>query len=102
MPTLSQSLAVFLVLALLGGLLWLARRKGLAALALRLPGRGSSRVPRQMRVIERLPLSGPHSLHLVACSGRLILVAVSPSGCRALADFAEMPAEAAAAAGGPQ
>ena len=100
MPTLSQSLAVFLVLALLGGLLWLARRKGLASLAVRLPGRGSGRVPRQMRVIERLPLSGHHSLHLVACAGRLILVAVSPSGCSALADFVETPAEASAAAGG--
>jgi flagellar biogenesis protein FliO len=102
MPTLSQSLAVFFVLALLGGVLWLARSKGMAALALRLPGRGSSRAPRQMRVVERLPLSGQHSLHLVACSGRLILVAVSPSGCRALADFAELPAEAAAASGGSQ
>ena len=102
MPTLSQSLAVFIVLALLGGLLWLARRKGLAALALRLPGRSSSRSPKQMRVIERLPLSGQHSLHLVACSGRLILLAVSPGGCRALAEFAEMPDEAAAASGGSQ
>jgi flagellar biogenesis protein FliO len=95
MPSLSQSLAVFLVLALLGGLLWLARRKGLASLAVRLPGRA----PRQMRVIERLPLSGHHSLHLVACAGRLILVAVSPGGCSALADFVETPAEVAAGAG---
>jgi len=93
-------LAVFLVLALLGGLLWLARRKGLASLALRLPRRGSSGAPRQMRVIERLPLSGQHSLHLVACSGRLILVGVSPGGCSAVAEFAEMAAEASTAAGG--
>jgi flagellar biogenesis protein FliO len=100
MPTLYQSFAVFVVLALLGALLWLARRKGLAALSLRLPGRRSGGVPRQMRVIERLPLSGQHSLHLVACSGRLILVAVSPGGCRSLADFAETPAGAAAGAGG--
>jgi flagellar biogenesis protein FliO len=100
MPTLSQSLAVFLVLALLGALLWVARRKGLAALTLRLPRQGNGRGPRQIRVVERLPLSGPHSLHLIACSGRLILVAVSPGGCKALADFPEVSAEAAAAAGG--
>jgi len=100
MPTLSQSLAVLLVLALLGALLWLARRKGLAALALRLPRQGYGRAPRQIRVIERLPLGGPHSLHLIACGGRLILVAVSPGGCKALADFPEVSAEAAAASGG--
>jgi flagellar biogenesis protein FliO len=102
MPTLSQSLAVFFVLALLGWVLWLGRRKGLAALAFRLPARASGRGPRRLRVVERLPLGGPHSLHLVACSGRLILVAVSPGGCSALADFAENSAEAVAAAGGPR
>jgi flagellar biogenesis protein FliO len=102
MPTLSQSAAVLLVLALLGGLLWLARRKGLAALSLGLPRYGQGRAPRQMRVLERIPLSGQHSLHLVACSGRLIMVAVSPGGCRALADFPETSAEAAAAHGGPR
>jgi flagellar biogenesis protein FliO len=95
-------LAVFLVLALLAGVLWFARRKGLAALALRLPMRAYSRAPRQMRVIERLPLSGQHSLHLVACAGRVIMVAVSPGGCSALAEFADAPVESAAAAGGPR
>lgn len=100
MPTLSQSLAVLLVLALLGALLWVARRKGLAALSLRLPRRAQGRAARQIRIVERLPLSGPHSLHLIACSGRLILVAVSPGGCKALADFPEASGEAVAAAGG--
>lgn len=96
---LPSSLAVFLVLALLALLLWLARRKGLAALALRLPGRNAARASRQMRVVERLPLTGQHSLHLVACAGRLLVVAVSPGGCQTVADFAEAPAEASAASG---
>jgi hypothetical protein len=100
MPTLSQSLAVFLVLALLCGLLWVARRKGLAVLSMRLGGSASGRIPRKMRLIERLPLNGQHSLHLVACGGRLILVAASPSGCNAVADFPETPGEAVSAAGG--
>jgi flagellar biosynthetic protein FliO len=97
---LPPALAVFLVLALLCGLLWLARRKGLATLSLRLAVPGGGRPPKQMRVVERVPLSGQHSLHLVACAGRLLVVAVSPGGCRTLADFAEPSAEALAAAGG--
>jgi flagellar biogenesis protein FliO len=100
MPTLYQSLAVFLVLALLCGLLWVARRKGLAVLSMRFAGSGSARIPRKMRLIERLPLNGQHSLHLVACAGRLILVAASPGGCNAVADFPENPGEAVSAAGG--
>ncbi len=97
---LSPALAVFLVLSLLFGLLWLARRKGLAALSLRLPKPGASRAARQLRVVERVPLTGQHSLHLVACSGRLLVVSVSPSGCSMLVDFAEQPAEVFSLAGG--
>jgi flagellar biosynthetic protein FliO len=98
---LSPALAVFFVLALLFGLLWLARRKGLAALSLRLvSGPGLGRAAKQMRVVERVPLSGQHSLHLVACAGRLLVVAVSPAGCSMLAEYAEQSAEALSAAGG--
>ncbi len=97
---LSPALAVFFVLALLFGLLWLARRKGLAALSLRWAVSPNARCERQMRVVERLPLSGQHSLHLVACAGRLLVVSVSPSGCSTLADLAEPSAETLRAAGG--
>jgi flagellar biosynthetic protein FliO len=90
---LSPALAVFVVMALLFGLLWLARRKGLAALSLRLVTPGSGRATKQMRVVERVPLTGQHSLHLVACAGRLLVVAVSPGGCSTLADLTEPPAE---------
>jgi hypothetical protein len=104
MPTLYQSLAVLLVLALLCALLWLARNKGLAALSMRFGQSGSGRAPRQMRVLERLPLNGQHSLHLVSCAGRLILVAASPGGCSAVANFPENlrddPGETVLAAGG--
>jgi flagellar biosynthetic protein FliO len=102
MPTLSQSLAVFLVLALLAGLLWLARQKGLAALSGRFAGSGARRTSRQMRVLERLPLTGQHSLHLVECAGRLMVVAVSPGGCSTLANFGEQPSDAISAASGGQ
>ncbi len=97
---LSQSLAVFLVFALLAAALWLARRKGLATLALRIPGRNHGRTQRQLCVVERIPLTSQHSLHLVNCAGRLILVGVSPAGCNAVADLGAPPAEAASAANG--
>ena len=97
---LSQSLAVFLVLALLAAVLWLARRKGLARLALLMPGRNNGRIQRQLCVVERIPLTRQHSLHLVNCGGRLILVGVSPAGCNAVADLGERTAEAASAASG--
>ncbi len=94
------ALAVFFVLALLFGLLWLARHKGLAALSLRWAAAGAARPERQMRVIERVALSGQHSVHLVSCAGRLLVVGVSPSGCSTLADFAEPVSDAWRAAGG--
>ena len=97
---LSPALAVFLVLALLLGLLWLARRKGLAALSLRWAMSSAGRPARQMRVVERVPLSGQHSLHLVSCAGRLLVVATSPSGCSTLADWAESSFDTRSTAGG--
>jgi flagellar biosynthetic protein FliO len=98
---LSPALAVVFVLALLFGLLWLARHKGLAALSFCWSGKRAGRSTRQMRVVERLPLSGQHSLHLVSCSGRLLVVAVSPSGCQTLADYAELASsDALSAVGG--
>ena len=98
---LSSALAVLFVLSLLFGLLWLARRKGLAALSMRWSGdRAVARPARQMRVVERLPLSDQHSLHLVSCAGRLLVVAVSPNSCTALADYPELSVEARSATGG--
>ena len=82
---LQQFLAVFLVLGLLVGALWLLRRKGLAKLAIG-PVRSMGRA-RQMEVVERIPLTAQHSLHLVSLAGRLIVVGVSPAGCSRIATF---------------
>jgi len=86
---LQQFLAVFLVLGLLVGALWLARRKGFASV--RLPLVRSSAPGRNMQVIERVTLSAQHSLHLVSLGGRLIVVGVSPGG---LSRVAVLPAKA--------
>jgi flagellar biosynthetic protein FliO len=82
---LQQILAVFLVLALLLAALWLLRRKGLASMPLGLARRSAAR--RQMQVIERIPLTAQHSLHLVSVSGRMIVIGVSPAGCSPLASW---------------
>lgn len=86
---LQQFLAVFLVLGLLVGALWLARRKGFASM--RLPLVRSSASGRNMQVIERVTLSAQHSLHLVSLGGRLIVVGVSPGG---VSRVAVLPANA--------
>ena len=77
-----QTLIVLLVLIGLVMLLWLLRRKGIAQI--RVPGRKRSG-PRQLEVVERLPLTATHSLHLVRAGEMVLLVGVSPSSCQTLA-----------------
>jgi flagellar biosynthetic protein FliO len=85
-----QLLAVLLVLGLLLGALWLLRRHGLARFA---PGLGRhAGKQRQMRVLERVALDTRHSLYLLALKDRLIVVGVSPSGCRRIAALPADPA----------
>lgn len=84
---LQQTLAVFLVLGLLLGALWLLRRQGLAtfnfvAASKRIAWRTGP--PRRMRVIERSVLTPQHSLHLVSIDNRLIVFSAYPGGCQAL------------------
>ena len=74
MDLLQQLAGVVLVLALLGALAWLGKRRGFSR----------SSGPRRMEVLERLTLSPNHSLHLVAIDGRTMLVGISPSGCQLL------------------
>ena len=49
------------------------------AVRLRLP-----RKPRRMQVLERLPLTPQHSLHLVRIDGRTLVVSSGPGGCTVL------------------
>jgi flagellar biogenesis protein FliO len=78
MDAIQPALAVLFVLGLLGGALYWLRTKGLAQFSAKGIGRQGVR---QMRSIERLPLTAQHSLHLVSVGGRTLLVAVSPGGC---------------------
>jgi len=71
---------VLLVFALLGGLLWFSKRRGLAAFSIR----GRSVNGRRMEVLERVSLTPHHALHLVRVSDRTVLIATAPSSCELL------------------
>lgn len=72
-----QSLyAILLVLGLLGGGLWLLRRRG--ALVRKTPG------ARQLRLVERLALGPQHAIHLVGVGEQFVLIATSPGACQAI------------------
>ena len=82
---LGQTSAVLLVLLLLIATLWFLRRKGVVTLGTAMTRRLARH--RLMQVIERIPLSASHSLHLVRIHDRVILIGVSPSGCSQLQTF---------------
>lgn len=72
---------VLLVFALLGGLLWFAKRRGLASFPMGPRRSGSGR---RLEVLERVPLTPQHALHLVRVSDRTVLIATAPSSCTLL------------------
>lgn len=77
-----QQLAIVLaVLGLLCGAIWVLRRKGWAGTRM-LRSRQSDQ-PR-LEVIDRLPLTPHHSLHLVRLADRTLLIGLSPNGCNLL------------------
>jgi flagellar biogenesis protein FliO len=72
---------VLLVFALLGGLLWFAKRRGLASFPIG-PRRGGN--SRRLEVLERVRLSPQHALHLVRVAERTVLIATAPTSCTLL------------------
>ena len=72
---------VFVVFALLGGMLWLLRSKGLATFRFNPKSLGKGK---QLELVERLPLTPTHSIHLVRFAGRTLLIGVAPGGCTLL------------------
>jgi flagellar biosynthetic protein FliO len=72
---------VLLVFALLGGLLWFSKRRGFASFRL---GAGRGGNGRRMEVLERIPLTPQHALHLVRVADRTVLIATAPSSCTLL------------------
>jgi flagellar biosynthetic protein FliO len=85
----NQITMVLLVFALLGGLLWFLKKRGLASLSLPQRRGGSTR---RMEVLERVSLGPQHSLHLVRVSDRILLIGTAPSACTLLDTPASSPA----------
>jgi flagellar biogenesis protein FliO len=83
MEIFTQAAAIVGVLVLLAGTLWALQRRGLAAFTMR-PGPA-----RRMQVVERLPLTTQHALHLVRVDGKVLIVASAPGGCTLLVDRPE-------------
>jgi flagellar biogenesis protein FliO len=81
MEAFQQLFVVVLVLAVLCGGLWLLKRKGWAQTAWRRAGEDGRP---GLEVIDRLPLTPHHSLHLVRWADRTLLIALSPQGCNVL------------------
>lgn len=81
MEALQQLWVVVVVLGVLCGGLWLLKRKGWAQTALRRTGDDGR--PR-LKILDRLPLTPQHSLHLVRWADRTLLIGLSPSGCNLL------------------
>jgi len=73
-----QIVMVVVVFALLGGLLWLLRRRGSVTFSARKAG------GRRLEVLERIPLTPQHALHLVRISGKVVLIGTAPSACTLL------------------
>jgi flagellar biogenesis protein FliO len=74
---LDQIVAVVFVLGLLGAALWVARRRGALSF-----GGGSKKVRagHALQVLERVPLTAQHTLHLVRHGQETLLVATYPGG----------------------
>ena len=82
-----ESTAVLFVFALLGAVLWMLRRQGLATLTFAVNKKLARE--RLVQVLERVPLTAHHSLHLVRVQDRTILIGVSPSGCSRIESFSD-------------
>jgi flagellar biosynthetic protein FliO len=81
MEMFQQLFAIFVVLGVLCGGVWLLKRKGFAYSRARRPnGAGHPR----LEVLDRLALSPNHSLHLVRMADRTLLIGLSPNGCNLL------------------
>jgi flagellar biogenesis protein FliO len=79
---LTEQIAMILVVfALLGGLLFVLKKRGMASLPL-VGRRGTGQ--RRMEVLERVPLTPQHTIHLVRVSGKVVLIGTAPSSCTIL------------------
>jgi flagellar biogenesis protein FliO len=77
---------IVLVLLMLAGLLWFAKRRGLARLGFR--NRGGERI---VTVLERVSLTPQHTLHVLVVGGRRLLLTSSPGNCQLITELPNEP-----------
>ena len=84
-----QILGIGTAFALLGGVLWWLRRRGLLELAGHVRTR---KIAHRLELAERVALTPQHSLFVVRVSDRALVLGASPQGFRVLANlpWAEM------------
>ena len=81
MELLQPFAAILLVMALLGGALYVLKRRG--AVSFQVPGLQGPGA-RQIEVLERVPLGPHHTLHLVRVGERRVLIATAPGSSQVL------------------
>ncbi len=72
---------VLLVFALLGALLWFTKKRGMPSFSIGARRGGNGR---RLEVLERVPLTAQHALHLVRVADRTVLIATAPTSCTLL------------------
>jgi len=82
-----QVVSVLAVFALLGAVLWMLRRGGLASVR----GLRAGARERRLESLERLTLTPQHSLHLVRVGRQEVVVAAHPRGCALLIENGDRP-----------
>jgi flagellar biosynthetic protein FliO len=90
-----QMMSVFGVLAILIATAFLLSKRG----SVRFNFKGGGSRMKKLEVVERLPLTPQHSLHLVRLADRLLLLGVSPAGCSLIQNDVELPPSAHAEIG---
>ena len=84
-----QFFGVLLVLGILVAALYLLKQRGIARFTgIRRLG-GPERI---MKVVERIPLTPQHTMHLVQIGQRRVLISSSPGSCQLITEISEQDA----------
>lgn len=76
--------AIGLVLALLGAVLFVLKKRGIARFS------PMADRTKQLEVVDRIALGPQHAIHLVRVGGRCILIATSPGHCEIFENTTEL------------
>jgi flagellar biogenesis protein FliO len=84
-----QFLGVLLVLGILVTALYLLKQRGIVRFSgVRMPG-GADRI---VKVVERIPLTAQHTMHVVQIGQRRVLISSSPGSCQLITEISERDA----------